>query len=119
METMGNEPLGFGSQDERREQEMKDKAGELAEKATQKGAGQLESQKDEVSRLLEKVADAIEDDPLGRHAAGYARRGAEALRGRSARELLSQAGEELRHRPGATLAACLLAGFTLARMARR
>lgn len=125
METLGNDPFagttrpaqrGTGSGDM---DEMKGKTSELAHKASDRALAKIDGRKDQVSDALEKVADAISDDQIGRYAADYVRRGAEYLRGQSTGDIVSRAQSELRDRPGAMISLCLLAGFTLARLARR
>jgi hypothetical protein len=116
METSGG-TAGFG-QDSGTAQ-VKDRAAQLASRARGIGEGRIDQQKDQLSNLLDRVADTLQDDRLGGYAAGYVRRGAEYLRGQSARDLLDRTAGEIRNRPALTLGACLLAGFAIARMARR
>jgi hypothetical protein len=100
-------------------QEMKEKATQLSHTARRKATERLDSQKGQISSLLDKVADTMEGDQLGGYAAEYVRKGAELLRGRSTDELLSTAGTQLRTHPAALVGAAFLAGFAIARMARR
>lgn len=99
--------------------EMKEKAQALGEGARRQASRKLDSQKGQLSALLDRVAETMEGDQLGGYAAGYVRRGAELLRGRSTDELVSAAGEGLRSRPAAVVSLAFLAGFAVARMARR
>jgi hypothetical protein len=99
--------------------ELKDKAQSLGQGARRQAARRLDSKKGQLSDLLDRVAETMDDDELGGYAAGYVRRGAEMLRGRSTDELISAAGDQLRHRPAAVVGFAFLAGFAIARMARR
>jgi hypothetical protein len=99
--------------------EMRDKASELTHSARRRATERLDSQKGRLSSLLDKVADTMKDDEVGGYAADYVRRGAEMLRGRSTDQLITSAGAQLRSRPAALVGAAFLAGFAVARMARR
>lgn len=99
--------------------EMREKASELSHSARRKATERLDSQKGQITSLLDKVAETIKDDKLGGYAADYVRKGAELLRGRSTDELITSAGAQLRSRPAALVGAAFLAGFAVARMARR
>jgi len=100
-------------------QELKDRATQLTHGARRRATERLDSQKGELSSLLDRVAETMEGDRLGGYAAEYVRKGAELLRGRSTDELLTSAGAQLRARPAALVGAAFLAGFAIARMARR
>ena len=96
--------------------DLKDKAQALGDTARGRAMATLDSNKDQLCAAIEKAADAMKDDPYGRHAADYARRGAEYLRSHSADEMLSTARSELRHRPGVVLGACFVAGLAFSRL---
>jgi hypothetical protein len=100
-------------------EELKGKATQLKESARTKAMGTLDANKDQVCQMLDKVADTIEDDRLGRYAADYARRGAEYLRRQSSDDLVTIVAGELRRRPGMLLGACFLGGLAFSRMLRR
>lgn len=99
-------------------EEMKAKASELTHSARQRAMSTLDEQKAQVCTLLDRTADTIQDDRVGRYAAEYARRGAQYLRTRSADELVSSFRSELRARPGLLLSACFVAGLAIARVVR-
>jgi hypothetical protein len=99
--------------------ELKDKAQALGEGARRQAARKLDSRKGQLSELLERVAETMDGDELGGFAAGYVRRGAEMLRGRSTDEILSSMRQGLRSRPAAVVGLAFVAGFAMARMARR
>ena len=98
---------------------MKQRASEVTRKARGRAMDRIDVQKGELSGLLDRLADTMEQDRMGAYAADFARRGAELLRGRSADELVSSARSELTGRPAAFLSLSSLAGFALARLARR
>jgi len=100
-------------------EEMKERATEVTRRARGRAMETIDERKGELSGLLERMADTIQDDRLGAYAADVARRGAQFLRGRSADELLSSARTELATRPAAFLSLSFLAGFAIARLARR
>jgi hypothetical protein len=100
-------------------EQMKERATELTHRARGRAMETIDQRKGELSGLLERVADTIQEDRLGAYAADIARRGAGLLRGRSADELLSSARSELTTRPAAFLSLSFLAGFAIARLARR
>jgi len=99
--------------------EMKEKAQALGETARRQASRKLDARKGQVSGLMERLAETMEGDELGGYAAGYVRRGAEMLRSRSTDELVAAAGEGLRRRPAAIVGLAFLAGFAVARFARR
>lgn len=96
--------------------ELKDKAQELSAAARGRAMTALDSNKVHISGAIAKMADALEDDPYGKYAAQYARRGADYLRGHSAEDMLASAREELRERPLFVLGACFVAGLALSRV---
>lgn len=96
--------------------ELKDKAQQLTESARGKAMTALDSNKDQICVAIEKVAEAMQDDPYGRYAAQYVRRGADYLRAHSADEMLSSMRGGMRERPVAILGACFLAGLAFSRM---
>lgn len=119
METIGT---GYGERmpgATTQTEELKGKAGQLGRTARDRAMGTLDQNKDQVCGALEKLADALEDDKIGRFAADYARRGAEYLRHQSSNDLLTLARTELRQRPGMLLGACFVAGLAFSRMLRR
>lgn len=99
--------------------ELKDKAATITRTARSRMTEKLETQKGELSSLLDKVAENMQDDRLGGYAADYVRRGAEFLRGRSTDDLLAAATSQLRARPSVLVGASFLVGFAIARLARR
>jgi hypothetical protein len=99
--------------------ELKDKAATLTRTARSRMTETLDSQKGELSSLLEKVAENIQDDRFGAYAADYVRRGAEFLKGRSTDDIVAGAMTQLRTRPSVLVGASFLAGFAMARLARR
>jgi hypothetical protein len=100
-------------------EEMKERATELTRRARGRAMQTIDQRKGEVSGLLDRMADTMQDDHLGAYVADIARRGAQLLRGRSADELLSSARSEVTARPAAFLSLSFLAGFAIARLARR
>ena len=100
-------------------EEMKERATEVTRRARGRAMETIEQRKGELSGLLERMADTMQDDRLGGYAADAARRGAQFLRGRSADEIVSSARSELTARPAAFLSLSFLAGFAIARLARR
>jgi hypothetical protein len=120
--TIGTDPFGGrpeGTGQGARAEEVKQRASEVTRKARGRAMDRIDVQKGELSGLLDRLADTMEQDRLGAYAADFARRGAELLRGRSADELVSSARSELTGRPAAFLSLSFLAGFALARLARR
>jgi hypothetical protein len=116
----GSDPmLGGPSYGRTSDDRMKEKASEVTSKARGQAVGAIDSQKDQVSSLLDKVADAMEGDRIGGYAATYARRGAEFLRSSSADDLMTTARTTARERPAVIVAASFVAGFALARLVRR
>jgi hypothetical protein len=99
-------------------EQVKAKASELTQTARRRAMTTLDQQKTQVCDLLDRVAENIEDDRIGRHAAEYARRGSSYLRGRSADEIFDSVRAELRARPGVLLSACFVAGLAIARVMR-
>jgi hypothetical protein len=117
METGTHHPAAFGGRtDTGATGEAQRKAKELTRTARDRALSSLDQQKGQVSALLERVADTIEDDRLGAYASDYARRGADLLRRSSAQELLDSVRRGLRSRPGLTLSACFVAGLAFARL---
>jgi hypothetical protein len=100
-------------------EEMKEKASQLTRTARERAMSAVDQQKDQVSGLLERVADTVAGDRLGGYAADYARRGADYLRRTSADELYWSVRSGLRSRPGVLLSACFVAGVAIARVMRR
>ncbi len=96
--------------------EAKEKAEELTRTTRDRALSTLDRQKEQVSGLLERVADAVQDDRLGGYASEYARRGAELLRRQSADELFRSVRRGFRSRPGVVLSACFVAGLAFARL---
>ena len=96
--------------------ELKDKAQQLTDTARGKAMNALDSNKDQIVSAIEKMADSMKDDPYGRYAAQYARRGADYLRDHSADELITSVRGELRDRPVVVLGACFLAGLAFSRL---
>lgn len=120
--TMGTDPFTGrpeGDGHAARAEEVKQRATDVTRRARSRAMERLDAQKGELSGLLDRVADTMEQDRMGAYAADFARRGAELLRGRSANELFSSARAEITNRPGAFLSLSFLAGFALARLARR
>jgi hypothetical protein len=113
--TSGTAPGVVGGQGE----EAREKAQALGDSARRQATRRLDARKGQVSGLLDRLAETLEGDELGGYAAGYVRRGAEVLRGRSADELIAAAGDGLRSRPAAVVGLAFLAGFAFARFARR
>lgn len=99
--------------------EMKEKAQALGEGARRQATRRLDSKKGQLSDLLDRLAGTMDGDELGGYAASYVRRGAEVLRGRSTDELIGAASDGIRTRPAAVVGLAFLAGFAIARMARR
>lgn len=99
--------------------ELKERAAEVTRRARGRAMETIDHQKGELSGLLDRVADTIQDDRLGAYAADLARQGARFLRGRSTDEIVSSARAELTTRPAAFLSLSFLAGFAIARLARR
>jgi hypothetical protein len=112
----GTSPYGGSTGDG---SELKDKAAALGQTARSRMAQTLDGQKGELSSLLEKVAENIQDDRFGAYAADYVRRGAEFLKGRSTDDILSSVMTQARTRPSLLVGASFLAGFAIARLARR
>jgi hypothetical protein len=120
METTGTfqpEPFGGGRQSGTTD-DTKEKAKELTRTARDRAFSAVEQQKTQLSGLLERVAETVQDDRLGGYAADYARRGAELLRRQSADELFQSVRRGFRARPGLVLSACFVAGLALARLAK-
>jgi hypothetical protein len=121
----GTEPTGAGwsagSSPGAGEQggDTKAKVQQLGESARRQATRRLDSRKGQLSGLLDRLAETLEDDDLGRFAAGYVRRASDTLRNRSSDEIFSTAGEGLRSRPAIVVGAAFLAGFAIARLARR
>jgi hypothetical protein len=111
----GREPYGRITSSDRAS-EVKQKASDLGQTARSKAMSALDERKAELSGLLERIADSVQDDRIGGYAAGYARRGAELLRGRSSDEIVSTLRRELRSRPGVLLSAAFVAGVAIARV---
>jgi hypothetical protein len=99
--------------------EMKERAAEVTRRARGRAMETLDREKGELSGLLDRVADTIQDDRLGTYAVDTIRRGAQFLRGRSTDDIVSSARTELTTRPAAFLSLSFLAGFAIARLARR
>jgi hypothetical protein len=112
----GREPFGRSAMGSDKASEVKQKASDLGHTARSKAMSALDQQKTQVSGLLERLADSVQDDRIGGYAAGYARRGAEFLRGRSSDEIVSTLRRELRSRPGVLLSAAFIAGLAIARV---
>ena len=112
---VGMDHRGPGGTATRSPEELKEKAQALGDTARGRAMATLDSNKDQLCAAIEKAADAMKDDPYGRYAADYARRGAEYLRGHSADEMLTSARSELRTRPGVVLGACFVAGLAFSR----
>jgi hypothetical protein len=74
---------------------------------------------DGASRVVDKVADMIEDRTGAHEAADTVRSAAEYLREGDLRTLTSDLGRMARQHPGATLAIVALAGFLVARSLSR
>jgi hypothetical protein len=120
--TTGTGPLGGrleGDGQGARAEEVKQRASEVSRKARGRAMERIDAQKGELCGLLDRLADTMEQDRMGAYASDYARRGAELLRGRSSDELVSSVRNELTGRPAAFLPLSFLAGFALARLARR
>lgn len=96
--------------------QLKEKASELTRTAGDRALSTLDEQKSQLSGLLDRVADSMQDDPMGGYAAEYARRGARFLRERPSRELARSIQGELRARPGLALSAAFIAGLAFARL---
>lgn len=96
--------------------EAKEKAKELTRTARDRALSVLDEQKGQLSGLLDRVADTMQDDRLGGYASEYARRGAELLRRQSADELFRSVRSGVRSRPGLLLSACFVAGLAVARL---
>ena len=96
--------------------EAKEKAKELTRTARDRALSTLDQQKGQLSGLLDRVADTIQDDRLGGFASEYARRGAELLRRQSADEIFHSVRRGVRSRPGVVLSACFIAGLAFARL---
>jgi hypothetical protein len=120
METgmQGRAPFEQRGADGGKASEVKQKASDLTQNARARAMSALDGQKSQVSGLLDRLADSVQDDRMGSYAAGYARRGAEFLRGRSADEIVSTVGRELRSRPGVLLSAAFVAGIAIARLVK-
>lgn len=114
--THGSEPYGSGTQ--HTTGEAKEKAKELGRTARERALSVVDQQKDQVSGLLDRVADSMQDDRIGGYASDYARRGAEYLRRQSADELLDSVRRGFRTRPGLVLSACFVAGLAFARLVK-
>lgn len=112
----GRAPFEQRGADGGKSAEVKQKASELGQNARSRAMSVLDEQKTQVSGLLDRLADSVQDDRIGSYAAGYARRGAEFLRGRSADDIVSTVGRELRARPGVLLSAAFIAGLAIARV---
>jgi hypothetical protein len=100
-------------------EELRDKASQLTTKASSRAAQELDSRKEEICSMLEKMARAVEDERFGSYAADWVRRGASYLRSHDSRELFSTAGERARSNPAAVLGASFVAGLAFARLLRR
>jgi len=86
-------------------QRAKDQLGEGIDRVRQKG-----------EQAARGAADAL--DSRRGDAAGALNRGADYLRNNDVREILSDAGDLVRRRPGVTLLVALLAGFLVAQALR-
>jgi hypothetical protein len=84
---------------------MKDQFSDGVDRARQKG-----------EQAARSAADAI--DAHRGEAAGILERGADYLRSADVREMLSDAGDLIRRRPGVTLLVAALAGFLIAQALR-
>jgi hypothetical protein len=96
--------------------EAKDKARQLQRTARDRAMATLGDRKDQLSGLLDRMADTMQDDALGGYASEYARRGAELLRRQSADDLFRSVRQGVRSRPGVLLGACFVAGLAFARL---
>jgi hypothetical protein len=118
METGTHDPRPHGSGTQHTTGEAKEKAKELGRTARERALSVVDQQKDQVSGLLDRVADSMQDDRIGGYASQYARRGAELLRRQSADELFDSMRRGLRARPGLVLSACFVAGLAFARLVK-
>jgi hypothetical protein len=100
-------------------EELKDKASQLTQTARERAMSTIDQQKQQVSGLLDRLAETMTGDRIGGYAADYARRGADYLRRTSADEMWSSARSNIRSRPGVLLSACFVAGLAVARVLRR
>jgi hypothetical protein len=100
-------------------EEVRREASEVTRTARDRAASSVDEQKQRVSDLLDRLAETAESDRIGRYAAEYARRGAEYLRQRSARDLFASARSQLKSHPEVMLSACFVAGLALARFMKR
>jgi hypothetical protein len=107
---------GSPSSETRSTDGLEDKARELSATVRGRAMTALDSNKDQISGAIEKMADAVEGERFGKYTAQYARRGAEYLRSHSAEDMLSSARGELRERPLVVLGACFLAGLAFSRV---
>jgi len=96
--------------------EAKEKAKELKRTARERALTTIDERKGQLSGLLDRMADAMQDDQLGAYASDYARRGAEMLRRQPADELFRSVRRGVRSRPGVLLGACFVAGLAFARL---
>jgi hypothetical protein len=115
--TQDRDPFARKSGGESTEQ-LKEKASELTHTARQRAFSALEQQKSQLCGLLDRVADSVQDDPLGEYASEYARRGAQFLRSRPSDELARSFQRELRARPGLALSAAFVVGLAFARLVK-
>jgi hypothetical protein len=94
---------------------------QMKDQARSRAVDTIEEGKDKLCEALDQIASALDqgNNRVGGIAADYARRGCEYLRGRSANELWSTAGQTVRGRPGALVAASFLGGFAISRLLRR
>lgn len=109
------DPFRSGTQQPDPTIRAKEDAKQLTRTARERALSALDQQKEQLSGLLERVADTTRDDRLGAYASEYARRGAEFLRRQSADEIFQSVRRGARSRPGVVLSACFVAGLALAR----
>jgi hypothetical protein len=117
--TQHGDPFASRSSGSPATEDAKQKATELTQTARQRALSTLDGQKEQLSGLLDRVAETAEGDRLGGYASDYARRGAEYLRRHSADEIVGSVRDGIRSRPGLLLSACFVAGLVVARMLRR
>jgi hypothetical protein len=96
--------------------EAKERARELTRTARERALSTLDERKGELSRLLDRMAETMQEDQIGAYASEYARRGADFLRRQSTDEIFRSVRRGVRSRPGLLLGTCFVAGLAFARL---